>query len=194
MPDTVRTFVAVEISADLRKRVQRFLEELREGISGVTWVAPQNLHVTLKFLGDVEEARIDEVCRTVAEAVASCAPFDLQVRGVGAFPRIERPQTLWLGLAAGREQLVELYRPVNRLLHQLGFPREERQFAPHLTIGRIRDRSAEGAQLAARLRQHADRDFGSCRIDEAAIFSSVLGRGGPTYEALGHAPLAAREV
>ena len=190
MKSTVRTFVAVEIDEVIRRAAADLVDELRAVSSEVGWVAAQNMHLTVKFLGDVAAETNPQVCQAVAEAVADVEIFELEIRGVGAFPNAARPRTLWLGSGAGEEQLAALAERVEKALRPLGFPREGRPFRGHLTLGRVRRPGPGLAALAPMLRQRAALDVGRSRIHEVVVFSSDLQRGGPVYEALARCPLA----
>lgn len=98
----IRTFIAVELSEDVREAAVLLADELRPAAGSLRWVAPENLHWTLQFLGDVEDADIPEVCRRVAEAAAALSSFRLSARGAGAFPHPGRPRTIWIGAGQGR--------------------------------------------------------------------------------------------
>ena len=190
MQRTVRTFIAVEISSEIRSRARRLIAELAPLTSGVKWVEPHNLHLTLKFLGEVEMLEIPQVCNAVALAVADLPPFDLHAAGAGAFPTLERPRTIWLGVDQGVDEMVELHDALDERLAPLGFRREPRRFRPHLTIGRVRNCSAQEIRaLGQLLLQQKDFAGGSSDVSEVIVFSSELGRDGPAYEPLSHAPL-----
>ncbi len=190
----MRAFVAVEIDSALRRAIARIIDELRRLDTDVKWVAVQNLHVTLKFLGDnVPDQQAAEICGAVTEAVADLSAFDLEVRGTGAFPRASHPRTVWLGLADGCEPLATLQKKVDRALRGLGFPREGRPFSPHLTIGRARSAGRDLPELGRQLVARAAESIGRCRVDHVAVFSSILGRGEPIHEALARAVLRQTE-
>ena len=189
MNQKIRTFVAVETSPAVRGRAAELIDELRGAGAEVKWVEPQNLHVTLKFLGDVESGAIHQVCQAVEQAVADAAPFEFEVRGAGAFPDTRRPRTVWLGIGQGGHQIIALNERIEPPLKKLGFPKEARRFQPHLTIGRIRRGGPGVAELGKLIAEHEDLEIGRTHVGEAIVFSSQLGRSGPTYEALAHAPL-----
>ena len=192
MKSTLRTFVAVEMDEAIRRAAARWIEEFRAASADVTWVAPHNMHLTVKFLGEVAAEKIPQVCEAVAEAVADTEPFDLEIRGVGAFPNTARPRTIWLGIGAGEEQLEALAKQIDLALRKIGFPREERRFHGHLTLGRVRRPSPALAALTALLKNKSDFAAGLTPIDEVVVFSSQLSPAGPTYEALSRAPLAGK--
>ncbi len=174
MKSTVRTFVAVEAGPAVRQRAAKLIEEFAAAGAEVKWVEPDNLHLTLKFLGDVDERDIPRVCETVQRAAAEVAPFELEILGAGAFPKLHRPRTIWLGSGKGEPQMAELSRRVEKALEKLGFPREGRRFQAHLTIGRVRNAGPELAQLAQLLQVAADVEVGAMAVDEAVVFSSQL--------------------
>lgn len=189
MRDTMRIFVAVEVAAEVRARAQQLIERLKQTPARVKWVEPHNLHLTLKFLGDVEMGQIPSVCRTVTAAAAELPPFSIEVAGVGAFPTSQRPRTVWLGVGQGNEEMVILHDYVEQKLAELGFRREGRRFQPHLTIGRVRSSPQGVGELGRALAEHRDFVAGRSDVSELAVFSSELSDDGPTYEALSYAPL-----
>lgn len=190
MKQTLRTFIAVEIDERIRRAAAQVADELRTAGAEIGWVAPHNMHLTLKFLGDVAEERIPQVGEAVAQAVVGTAPFDLEIRGVGAFPNAARPRTLWLGTGSGQTQLGSLADRVETALTALGFAAEDRPFHAHLTLGRVRRPTRALANLTPMLKQRADLSLGLSKIQEVVVFSSQLQRGGPIYEAIRRVSLA----
>jgi RNA 2',3'-cyclic 3'-phosphodiesterase len=184
-----RTFVAVEISDSIRARAAEVIAALRGTAADVTWVEPHNLHLTLKFLGNVHERDIAQVCQAVADGAADAAPFEIEVRGAGAFPAAARPRTVWLGASQGAEEMVVLHDRVEAALAELGYREEHRRFQPHLTIGRVRGGGLGIAELGSLLQQNADVAVGSMSVQKATVFCSTLTPAGPIYEVLGTARL-----
>ncbi len=190
----VRTFVAIELPPEVRSRACQLIEHLRRSSeANVRWVTPDQLHWTLKFLGDVDLLEIPEICRRLSKAVAPLAPFDVEAHGAGAFPDALRPRTVWIGIREGLESMIALHRTVEDVLADLGFRQEQRRFRPHITLGRVRN-GAAGSQeeFAERLKEYADFTAGIGSVFEVAVFSSQPGPKGPIYEPLGHAELAPR--
>src|SRR5262245_11247599 len=184
----LRTFIAVEISPEVRSAALRLIERLRVAPVKVTWTKADNLHYTVKFLGDVPAEKTNDVCRAVQEAVALFAEFEVVAGGAGAFPSASHPRTLWLGVTEGAEPMELVFQAIERLVEPLGFPREHRRFTSHLTLGRVREGSPAGfKQLAELLKKHADFDAGAMTVRGVTVFSSTLGREGPTYEVLSRA-------
>ncbi len=133
----IRTFVAVDIEAAVRRRARELIQTLGGTTTAVRWVDSNDLHLTLKFLGDVEDKDIYSVCQAVGSAVCDLKPFHAFCRGVSAFPSLQRPRTIWLGLEDPAAQLTTLQGRVEEALANLGFPRKHRKFCPHVTIGRV---------------------------------------------------------
>jgi 2'-5' RNA ligase len=184
-----RTFIAVAIPENVRSCALELIRQLHPVAPDVKWVEPQSLHWTLQFLGNVHQREIGDVCAAVAEGALEHEPFDLQIRGAGAFPSSDRPRTLWLGVGAGRDQMIALQGSIEKSLEPLGFRGEARRYAPHLTIGRP-GRGEPTPELAAELATLADFNGGAMLVDEVTIYSSELTREGPIYEPLAVAPLA----
>ncbi len=187
---TVRTFIAAEVSAEVRAGVGRLIDELSRLNAAVKWVDEENVHLTIKFLGAVEYVVLNDVCRAVAAAVQGFEPFSVSCAGVGAFPSLARPRTIWLGLDDEDQQLTTISAAVENAMADLGFRRESRSFHPHLTIGRVRD----GRQLGDFPTTLVSGEFsvsGSFKVDELVIFSSELTADGPIYTPMGRAVLGA---
>jgi RNA 2',3'-cyclic 3'-phosphodiesterase len=191
MKKTFRTFVAVEISQAIRARAAELIAALGGTTADVKWVEPHNLHLTLKFLGEVHEREITDVCRAVQRGAAQIEPFELEVRGAGAFPTAARPRTVWLGAGEGAEQMVTLHDRVEDPLADLGYRAEHRRFQSHLTIGRVRGAGPGIADLGTLLQQNAQFTAGRMTVGKLTVFSSTLTSTGPIYEVLGTGPLGA---
>ncbi len=192
MKQRIRTFVAVEISPAVRQAAAEVVGELATGAADVKWVEPENLHLTLKFLGDVNSREIPDVCRKVQQAAAPRQPFPLVVRGAGAFPSVARPRTIWLGVKEGSDEITTLTERLESALAELGFGRESRRFHPHLTLGRVRRGGPGLAALSENLQALAEWEVGRFAVDQLVVFSSQLSRSGPIHEALARAPLGGR--
>ena len=190
MPGTHRLFVAISPPDPVRRRVARVAEDLRAAAAGkdVRWVADENVHVTLQFLGAVPEARVADVEGAVRAAAAAGRPISLEVAGAGGFPSARRPRVVWLGLAGEIAALGVVVADLGARLAPLGFTPEERAFAPHLTLGRSRDpRGAPG--LAPALTTAAAAEPIPWRVADLVLFESHLSPKGPRYEARLRAPL-----
>lgn len=185
---TVRTFIAVEASEGVRSRAVALIERLRVSEAKVGWVKPENMHWTLKFLGDVDMNRTAEICTRVAKAVAESPPFEVDVQGAGAFPNTARPRTIWLGVSRGHGEMTALHQKTDEALSQMRFAREGRRYTPHLTIGRVRG-PENITELGRLIEKRAGHQGGTTFVDEVVIFASYLHREGAVHEVLGRAPL-----
>jgi 2'-5' RNA ligase len=188
----VRTFIAVEVGDAIRSSAVALQQALAETGAEVNWVPPENIHVTLLFLGEVDERELAAVCRAVADAAAGEPPFALRVSGVGAFPTPRRPKIVWAGLADGAAELVRLHDRLEQRLLDLGcYRKEDRPYTPHLTLGRVKS-EADGQALAPGLPKYANWAGGQTAVDEVVLFASELRRDGPTYTPLGRGKLTGR--
>ena len=185
-----RTFIAVPANDEVYAQALATIDSLRLLTDNVRWVAPDNLHWTLQFLGEVDNNEIYEVCREVRHAAADCEPFQLSALSVSAFPSITKPRTIWLGAGKGGDALCELQDRTEDRMAKLGFRPERRRFTPHLTIGRVQQGSHGGAALSEQLSELADFDGGKMDVDEVIVYGSELTREGPNYHVLGRASLA----
>lgn len=135
----IRTFVAIKISPELEAAFEALARNMRKLPGEVRWVDPQSIHVTLKFLGEITPAQVQEVIAAVERAANGIPPFSLKAGSKGAFPSLQRPRVFWVGLAEpGGDHLMVLQRKIEEELHLAGFPKEERGFKPHLTVGRVK--------------------------------------------------------
>jgi len=187
----LRTFIAIDLGKPIRDRLVALQEALGRSAPGVKWVEPDNLHVTLLFLGEVDQREIAEVCRVVSETAASQPAFALTVGGTGCFPNARRPRILWAGLSAGTPEVVALHDALEPPLLELGcYRREERKYSPHVTLGRIRsERPPDGLEKA--LAKHQAWHAGETTISEIHVMASELTPNGPTYTVLSRAALGA---
>ncbi|HET6437184.1 MAG TPA: RNA 2',3'-cyclic phosphodiesterase [Anaeromyxobacter sp.] len=187
-----RLFVALAPPEPVSRRLAAAAARIRRaaGAAGgeVRWVADENLHLTLQFLGAVPEERVEAVAAAVGAAAAAARPISLEVKGAGGFPNARRPRVVWLGLAGEIEALASLAVDLGRRLAPLGFSPEARPFAAHLTLGRARDgRGAPG--LGGALAAEAAGEGITWRAAELVLFESHLSPRGPQYEPVLRAPL-----
>jgi 2'-5' RNA ligase len=185
----MRCFVAIELPDAVRGRLADLQARLHDLDRAVRWTRPEQIHITLKFLGDVPDANVPEVCASVARTAAKIPPIPLAVRSVGVFPPRGPARIVWAGIDGPPAGLVTCHRDCEQALADLGFAPEARPFKPHLTLGRARDpRGARDVPNA--LRPFADFTAGSFTALQLVVFQSVLGRAGPTYTALARANFA----
>jgi len=184
----MRLFIAVDVTEEIQAAVAERAARLREANCDVGWVRPENFHLTLKFLGEAPDAQLDDIKAALDLVALSRAPFEMELRGMGCFPERGAPRVVWVGSGAGRDGLTVVASDVEDAMEDLGFPRERREFAAHLTIGRVR--SSRGAERLRRLVDaEADAGFGRCAVDEIRLYKSTLASGGSIYELMHAAKL-----
>lgn len=184
----MRTFLAVELPADVKRALASLQEKLRSSGADVRWVRPEGIHLTLKFLGEIPPRRVDEIREVVEGMLVMHRPFSLDVRGLGGFPKLSQPRVVWVGLGGEVDRLRALQEDVEKGMNALGFPREERPFHPHLTLGRVRSPRRRD-RLLERIRSLMDIQLGSFRVETMAQFESELLPSGARYRQLWKYPL-----
>lgn len=179
----MRAFVAVKISDAAREEVARLQEKLKMAGADVKWVEPENLHLTLKFLGETGEDRIGRLRQELQAVLQARASFTFTLEGLGAFPRPEQARVVWVGTGEGKERLIELAREVEEICSRSGFPAEQRPFSPHLTIGRVRSGKLL-PELAQQIQALPFRASSPTPADRVVLFRSTLSPRGPVYTPL----------
>jgi 2'-5' RNA ligase len=185
----IRTFIAIEISPDVRGKAAALIKRLRESEAKTSWTRPENMHLTLKFLGDTPDPLLPDVCRAVEKAVQDMEPFMVSFRQVGAFPRHEHPRTVWIGVEQGLEQLRQMQQRIEDELYEAGFQRERRKFMPHLTVGRVREGGSSMHLLGEMILENRDFVGGEVIVEDVIVFASFREPEGPTHQVVGHAEL-----
>lgn len=181
----MRLFVAVEIPAAVRDNLAALIEELRaesaSSRNSAKWVRPENLHVTLKFIGHIDDAKLEVIRASLAQVRSGCA-VDISFCGLGFFRGDKRPRVFWAGMKASAN-LAALASDIDKRLELLGVPRETREFAPHLTLARF-DPPGISETLRAAIQKRAEREFGALRSTEFHLIESKLHRSGAEYTTL----------
>jgi RNA 2',3'-cyclic 3'-phosphodiesterase len=190
MAHRMRTFVAVDLSKPLRDRLASLQENLSRAGADVKWVEVENLHVTLLFLGEVDERELLPVCRAVSAVCGRHDRFLLSVDSVGCFPNPRRPRVVWAGVGMGGQELVSLHDSLETPLQELGgYRREDRSYTPHITLGRVNSDSSVDA-LTAALTKKANWHGGiEIEVEEVLVMSSQLTSRGPQYTVLSRGKL-----
>ena len=134
----VRTFISIDLPESIKNRIDGLQKTLQKIEAQVSWTKPSNIHLTLKFLGNVEASRIESISEAVGVAAREIRPFEIEISGSGCFPSPRKPRVLWVGFSNVPEPLKQLHSNIEQELARVGFPPETRSFSPHLTIGRIR--------------------------------------------------------
>lgn len=187
---SLRVFLAVELSSDLSQKVVELQQQLRATLPTVNWVRPGAIHLTLKFLGYVDPAMVEQLLTAIEPIRKSQAPITLEIQGLGIFPDIRRPRILWIGCTGDIPALLNLVSRIEEALEPLGFPPEEKPYFPHLTLARIKhDNSKVGGVLTHSGLLAQPRNLGALRIDRITLFRSDLSPKGAEYTSLWTVPL-----
>ncbi len=185
----LRTFIAVELAQSQKDRLLAVQESLTRAGAGVKWVEEENLHVTLLFLGEVDERAIAQVCQAVSTACAPHSSFPLALKTISGFPNPRRPRVIYAGIDPGAAELVALHDALEPPLLELGcYRREDRPYTPHVTLGRVRSEGG-GSQLTTALARCSTWQGGSTDVREVLVMSSELTRDGPIYTVLSRGKL-----
>ncbi len=184
----LRMFIAVDLDGHILDGLVQAQKRLAVGGDKVRWTERPNLHVTMKFLGDVLDEDIHEVCQIVSAAAATVQPFDYDVRGLTVSPPHGPIRMVWGNVEDPTGRMNVLHEELDAALVELGLHEEHRLFRPHITVGRVKHVISPGAFRAA-VRSFGDLDFGAAHCDELAVYNSVLTEDGAVYSAICHAPL-----
>jgi 2'-5' RNA ligase len=185
-----RTFIGIDIGDAIRANALALQKDLAKSAAEVKWATSESMHITLLFLGEVDDRELHTVCRAVKDIAASEPPFALRVAGVGAFPTPRRPKIMWAGITDGAEPLQRLNAALEERMLALGcYRKEERGYTPHLTLGRLKGDSDSFA-LASEIPKRLAWDGGTTMVDEVLVYSSETNRDGPVYTVIGRGSLA----
>lgn len=177
--ERMRCFIAVDIDQpELRARLREIQVGLDSLGCGLKLVEPENIHVTLRFLGEIPSSLASEVAKTLDKVRAN--PFTLTLRGLGAFPSPSRPRVVWVGVGEGSAELSSLHRQVESLIKPLGFQPEREPFTPHITLARVKV-PRNLSSLARFIAERSDVEVGSMRVEEVKLKRSTLTPSGPIY-------------
>lgn len=182
----MRTFIAVELPRGIKDRLAELQALLKKSGADVKWAAPHNIHLTLKFLGEVDEEKLPGIIEAMESACENKKTFTATLSTCGAFPKIEFPRVIWVSLARGDQEVKALAQALEEILEKTGIPREERPFSSHITIARVR--SPRNKDMLVKALKETENYFSGknlgFEVDAITLFKSTLGPGGPDYEAL----------
>lgn len=178
----MRTFIAVELPQEVKRKIEEVQAPLKKTDTHVSWVKPGNVHVTLKFLGEVKDEKVEDVFRSTEEALKESKVFDLSLKDLGCFPNLRRPRVVWVGVDQGKDELFQMQRRIEEELFKVRFPKEAKPFSAHLTIGRVKS----GRNIEELTRQIDNTKFQTeeVRIDEVVVMKSQLHPHGAIYTPL----------
>ena len=189
LKEEIRSFIAIDLPPVFIEAIGSLQDELKVGTKGIRWVKSGNIHLTLKFLGDLPEGLLEELGDILASVCRTHAPFGLSMGKSGGFPNLERPRVLWLGLEGELEKLDALMRNIEKGCSSVGLPREKRSFHPHLTLGRVKDWRKAAATLADLLGRTKTVSADTFSVNAVHLYRSDLTRDGAVYTKLKSFPL-----
>ncbi|MFQ6129891.1 MAG: RNA 2',3'-cyclic phosphodiesterase [Candidatus Hadarchaeaceae archaeon] len=184
----VRAFIGIDIDETVRQKLVAVQEQLQATGAQLKLVEPPNIHVTMKFLGEVPEDKIGAIAEALKRAAAGTGKFDIGVRGIGVFPNLRYIRVVWAGVAEGRDEVIGLHQKIEQELQPLGF-RPERDFVPHLTIARVKT-ARQKERLATFVKEMTDAEFGVTRSQAVELKQSTLTPKGPIYSTLARIELS----
>lgn len=179
----VRSFLAFELPDAILKRIGEVQKDLKSFRADVRWVGSQNIHLTLKFFGNIEESKINLIGQAIEELARSTSPIRITVRGMGAFPGMKNPRVIWIGLHEEEKALALFQKRLEGEFQKIGFQPEDRPFHPHLTLGRMRSNRGKD-DLAKAMEKYQEEEFGNFQAERVILFKSELTPTGPIYTVL----------
>jgi 2'-5' RNA ligase len=188
MSQSIRAFIAIELPESVKALLDQVQQELKSLRLKAKWVRTENIHLTLKFLGDIDAGDIDYIGGAMADAAADCGPLALKIGGIGFFPGIKRPRVVWVGLGGEIPDLLNLQRNLEDRLATVGFAKGKRSFKAHLTLGRIRQ-AANPDTVRRILKEYIELGDHQFIADRITLIKSVLKPSGSVYSPLKHTNL-----
>ncbi len=189
MENTLRAFIAVDLTSEIRKELVRLQSELKKSLKGrIAWVEPENIHLTLRFLGQINDKQLEEIKKIVQETAKKIKKFNMDLGVIGAFPDVSNPRIVWVGINFGFNQLNEINAELEDKLETINFAVGEKYFHPHLTIARIK--SLEGENILDEITQKIRPKQLPETVDRLIIFQSELTPQGAKYTELFEAKLS----
>jgi len=188
----IRSFLAIELPKTIREKIREVQGSLKSSHADVRWVNPENIHLTLKFFGNIEESRVESIVKSIEEPTRTTPPFTLRVRGTGAFPHLKNPRVIWMGLLDEGGSLVLFQKRLENELEKIGFELEHRPFQAHLTLGRMKSSRGKD-ELIGRIETYIEGNFGDFQVEHLVLFKSDLRPSGPVYTPLRTLALGTRE-
>lgn len=184
----MRAFIAIELSEEIRDALAQIQSHLKYSGADVKWVEKDNIHLTLKFLGEITEEKCEKIKSILDTIGKSAKPFEISIKDIGAFPKIDYPRVIWVGLDKGVKESTEIAGKIDEELSKIGFEKDSRPFTAHLTIGRVRSSKNKDA-LREKIVNYGLSTMNYGLINHITLFQSKLSPKGPTYIKLHEARL-----
>ncbi len=181
--NTIRTFIAFNLPEQIISHIRTVQNSIKSHGFKASWVVPENIHLTLKFVGNTNKADVEKIGRTMSDTVSEYSPISLAAKGLGVFPSIKRPRVIWIGLKGQTSLLIELQKKLDENLEQIGFPRENRPFKAHLTLARIKG-DIDSKKLLDAIKESGDLESETFIAGNITLFKSDLKPTGAVYTKL----------
>jgi len=182
----MRTFIAIELPKEIRDSLANLQDKLKSTGADVKWVEPDNIHLTLKFLGEIDDQKLDKITSILENIAKDKNSFHIFISSIGAFPRISSPRVIWVGIDMGEKETKGIVKALEEKIEKIGIPKEDRPFSSHITIGRTR--SALNLQKLAEGLKTLENDLkikvAEFDVTKITLFKSTLTPKGPIYEVL----------
>jgi len=187
----MRAFIAIELPQETKNALARLQDQLKKAGADVKWVAPQNIHLTLKFLGEITDEQFQKISLILDAIAKENPPYNIRINELGAFPKIEQLRVIWVGIDSGDKETKKIAKALDEKIQKLGIPKEDRAFSSHITIGRTRSALNRDNLIEELIKRQEgfkpeNGEFAAAKI---TLFKSTLTQTGPTYEALKEANL-----
>lgn len=175
----MRAFIAIELPEAIKEKLCSITADLKKKIGSIKWVEKDNLHLTLKFLGDIKDDQLADVSSRLKDVCSNCSKYEICIKDIGGFPSLSSPRIVWAGLNKGKTETQALAEEIDKKLFGLGIKKEENNFKAHITLGRNKER-----RKAASLSVDSNIDIGSFYVNEVSLIKSTLLPKGPVYQTL----------
>lgn len=178
--ETMRTFIAIKIPKEIKDKLTKLENDLRNGVfreASIKWVKPENIHLTLKFIGEIDERKLEDIKTGLKKVLREFSPFRLSFSGVGGFPNLRKPRVIWVGMKEDKQTVISLATKIEDALERYGIKKEKREKSPHITIGRVKRPVVLDSKVVEELEFKAE----SFKVAEIFLIKSQLTPEGPIY-------------
>ncbi len=180
---TIRVFIAIEIDSEIKNKLSEYLSKLKMTGADVKWVSPENIHLTLKFIGYIEKEALINLNKIINDAVFSIGPFSVSIGNIGAFPSLKKPRVVFVCVQERDNNLLRIYEKLDKGAEQLGIKKESKKYVGHITLGRIKSQK-NISKLKKALNSGTERYFGLEKVTSLSLIQSILTPTGPIYTRL----------
>ncbi|MGA1824126.1 MAG: RNA 2',3'-cyclic phosphodiesterase [bacterium] len=184
----IRSFIAISLPDNIKIDIGNLSQQLKKNLTSsniiISWVKPESIHLTLKFLGTIDSSQIEPIVLKLNEIAAQTKPFSIAIEGLGVFPNFSHPRVLWVGIKGSAKEIGHLQRSIEEKMGELGFPSEKKEFNAHFTLGRIKSIKSRGI-IGRAFHDIENQKIGNMEINNIKLIKSTLLSSGAVYEQLG---------